>query len=135
MSDVTSVKDWFLQCKHRKADVERICAKIQALRDERTSLAISLDGLPKSTVRRTMEDYAAKLDQLEAELKAAQEDYWTAYETIQGVIEALENGAHKEVLTRRYLLLQSWTKISQEMQYTRRRVFQLHEAALNNFYL
>ena len=82
-----------------------------------------------------MEDYAAKLDQLETELKAAQEDYWAVYETIEGVIEELENSAHKEVLTRRYLLLQSWTKIAQEMQYTRRRVFQLHEAALNNFCL
>lgn len=133
MNDMKSVKNWFFQYKDAKAEADLIQEKINHLREEQTSLAVTLDGLPKSTVKRTMADYAAKIDDLCRQLETAQAAALCAYETTESVIAQLDNSKYREVLTRRYLSLQSWGRIAEEMYYTRRRVFQLHEEALKNF--
>lgn len=46
------------------------------------------------------------------------------------LIDKLPNELHKEALELRYLDGKSWTRIAREMHYSKRRVYQLHSAAL-----
>lgn len=77
--------------------------------------------------------YAARLDELLRELEAEKELQMVTYQEIRQKIGMVSDAIEQEILSRRYLIGQSWEKIAVEMKYSYRHVTKLHGHALNHF--
>ena len=73
-------------------------------------------------------EYEAKADELKAK-------YVEVFFKIEKTIMSVDDSSEREVLERRYLLYQKWEQIAEEMNYTERRVYQLHGKALQKISL
>jgi len=79
---------------------------------------------------RSMEDLVAKIHKLEAEINAAIDTLIDMRVKISAVIAAVQEPLHRDVLERRYLAGMSWANVAKRMNYSQRRVYELHGAAL-----
>lgn len=72
-----------------------------------------------------LSDYKAEADELFRELVRQRK-------TVRKIIGSLSDGVQREILIRRYILGEKWEEIGVIMNYSIRRVYQLHEEALKN---
>lgn len=73
-------------------------------------------------------DYEAEADRLLAEMNAA-------HAKTEKIVAAVPDRIQREVLTRRYIIGQQWEDIAECMNYSLRRITQLHGIALKNIAL
>ena len=73
-------------------------------------------------------DYADEADKLMREMIAARQ-------RAEVLIASVPDAVQREVLTRRYIIGQTWEDIAESMNYSLRRVYQLHGYALQNIAL
>lgn len=84
-----------------------------------------------NTVERTyccLADYQTEADRLMMEMLGVRQ-------RVEKVIGTVPDAVQREVLTRRCIIGQRWEDIAYVMNYSRRRITQLHGAALNNISL
>ena len=84
-----------------------------------------------NTVERTyccLADYQTEADRLMIKMLGVRQ-------RVEKVIGTVPDAVQREVLTRRYIIGQRWEDIAYVMNYSRRRITQLHGAALNNISL
>ncbi|WP_394266180.1 hypothetical protein, partial [Anaerotignum sp.] len=103
------------------------------LRSSKTSPVGLGDGLPHGSGTSDLSGYAARLDELMRELEAEKEMQMVTYHEIWNQVKKIPNATEQEVLTRRYLIGQSWEKIAVEMHYSYRQIIRIHGAALQHF--
>lgn len=106
---------------------------IAELRSSKTSPVGLGDGMPHGSGTSDLSGYAARLDELLRELAAEREMQMIVYREIRQQIGTVSDATEQEILSRRYLLGQSWEKIAVEMKYSYRHVTKLHGYALNHF--
>ena len=82
-------------------------------------------GNPAENAYCILADYNAEADKLLQDMNKARQ-------RAEELIGSLSDKAQKEVLTRRYIIGQRWEEISEEMNYSARRIFQIHTAAIKN---
>ena len=116
-----------------KRNIALLTAQIDELQQIQTNPTVLLDGMPKGNKVSDLSSYMAKMDMLLRELEAEREIQMIVYAEICRKIKQMTNVVEKEILTRRYLLGQSWEKIANEMGYSHRQIFRLHCNALKNF--
>jgi DNA-directed RNA polymerase specialized sigma24 family protein len=80
-------------------------------------------------------DTLAKIMEYEEQAERLKKIYIEIYETAEQAVKAVEDPVLREVLERRYFLYQKWEEIAEEMNYTTRRVHQLHGKALQKISL
>lgn len=73
-------------------------------------------------------DYEAEADRLMMQMLGVRQ-------RVEKIIGTVPDAVQREVLTRRYIIGQRWEDIAFVMNYSRRRITQLHGAALNNISL
>ena len=73
-------------------------------------------------------DYAADVDKLMQEMIAARQ-------RAEVLIASVPDAVQREVLTRRYIIGQTWEDIAESMSYSRQHVTRLHGYALQNMCL
>ena len=120
----------YLEAKHRAAILQM---QIEQLREDTSSVSVNLDGMPHSNSHSDLSGYAAKLDMLLRKLEAEQEEQMFLYQEIKNSVDRVENAVDREILTRRYLLGQTWEKIAVEMNYEYRYLLRLHGRSLELF--
>ena len=106
---------------------------IAELRSSKTSPVGLGDGMPRGSGTSDLSGYAARLDELLRELEAEKEMQMVTYREIRQQIGMVPDAIEQEILSRRYLIGQSWEKIAVEMKYSYRHVTKLHGHALNHF--
>lgn len=112
---------------------ERLLSEqIEELRASQTSPSSLGDGLPRGSGVSDLSGYAARWDELQAKLEAARIEAVETYKEIWGAITKCRE-PDAEILTRRYLLGQSWEQIAVGMGYSYRHITKLHGWALKNF--
>lgn len=116
-----------------KRKVRLLLDEIAELRDSQTSPMRLGDGMPKGNMKSDLSGYMVKLDELLRELEAEQEVQMITYQEIRNAIKNMEDDTEQEILIRRYMLGQSWEKISAEMGYSYRHTTKKHGRALKNF--
>ncbi len=116
-----------------KRNIALLTAQIDELQQIQTNPTVLLDGMPKGNQISDLSNYMAKMDMLLRELEAEREIQMIVYAEIWQNIKQMTNVVEKEILTRRYLLGQSWEKIANEMGYSYRHTTKLHGQALKNF--
>lgn len=107
--------------------------QIESLRENKMSPSGTLDGMPHGSGTSDLSGYAARLDELMRELEAEREMQMVTYHEIWNQVKKIPNATEQEVLTRRYLIGQSWEKIAVEMHYSYRQIIRIHGAALQHF--
>lgn len=116
-----------------KRKVRLLLDEIAELRDSQTSPMGLGDGMPKGNMKSDLSGYMVKLDELLRELEAEQEVQMITYQEIRNALKNMEDNTEQEILIRRYMLGQSWEKISAEMGYSYRHTTKKHGQALKNF--
>ena len=120
----------YLEAKRRAALLQTQIAQLQ---EDATSISVNLDGMPHGNSNSDLSGYAAKLDMLLRKLEAEREEQMFLYQEIKNSVDRVENAVDREILTRRYLLGQTWEKIAVEMNYEYRYLLRLHGRSLELF--
>ena len=126
-------KQYLRRYQEAKKRAKRIQEEIDALRSSETSPVGLGDGLPHGSGTSDLSGYAARWDELVRELEAEKEMQMVTYREIRQQISMVPDPTEQEILSRRYLLWQSWEKIAVEMGYSYRNITRIHGHALQNF--
>lgn len=126
-------KQYLRRYQVAKRRVGLIQEEIEELRSSKTSPVGLGDGMPRGSGTSDLSGYAARLDELLRELEAEKELQMVTYREIRQQIGMVPDAIEQEILSRRYLIGQSWEKIAVEMKYSYRHVTKLHGHALNHF--
>ena len=126
-------KQYLRRYQEAKKRAKRIQEEIEELRSSKTSPVGLGDGMPHGSGTSDLSGYAARLDELLRELEAEKELQMVTYREIRQQIGMVSDAIEQEILSRRYLIGQSWEKIAVEMKYSYRHVTKLHGHALNHF--
>lgn len=126
-------KQYLRRYQVAKRRVGLIQEEIEELRSSKTSPVGLGDGMPHGSGTSDLSGYAARLDELLRELEAEKELQMVTYQEIRQKIGMVSDAIEQEILSRRYLIGQSWEKIAVEMKYSYRHVTKLHGHALNHF--
>ena len=126
-------KQYLRRYQAAKKRAKRIQEEIEELRSSKTSPVGLGDGMPHGSGTSDLSGYAARLDELLRELKAEKEMQMVTYREIRQQIGMVPDPTEQEILSRRYLLGQSWEKIALEMNYGYRHVLKIHGRALAHF--
>lgn len=126
-------KQYLRRYQVAKRRVGLIQEEIEELRSSKTSPVGLGDGMPHGSGTSDLSGYAARLDELLRELEAEKELQMVTYREIRQQIGMVPDAIEQEILSRRYLIGQSWEKIAVEMKYSYRHVTKLHGHALNHF--
>lgn len=116
-----------------KQDVQRLEEQLKELRASKMSIVVANDGMPKGSGVSDLSEYAAKVDELEREIKAKRYERIQEFLKVQRAIEGMEDGQEKLLLTYRYLRGMKWEAITDEMNYSWQHIHRLHARALKNF--
>lgn len=126
-------KQYLRRYQAAKRRVGLIQEEIEELRSSKTSPVGLGDGMPHGRGTSDLSGYAARLDELLRELEAEKEMQMVTYREIRQQIGMVPDTIEQEILSRRYLLWQSWEKIAVEMGYSYRNITRLHGHALQHF--
>ena len=126
-------KQYLRRYQAAKRRAEMIQEEIEELRSSKTSPVGLGDGMPRGSGTSDLSGYAARLDELMRELEAEREMQMVTYREIWNQVKKIPNATEQEVLTRRYLIGQSWEKIAVEMHYSYCQIIRIHGAALQHF--
>ena len=126
-------KQYLRRYQAAKRRVGLIQEEIQELRSSKTSPVGLGDGMPHGRGTSDLSGYAARLDELLRELEAEKEMQMVTYREIRQQIGMVPDTIEQEILSRRYLLWQSWEKIAVEMGYSYRNITRIHGHALQHF--
>lgn len=126
-------KQYLRRYQAAKRRAKMIQEEIEELRSSKTSPVGLGDGMPHGSGTSDLSGYAARLDELMRELEAEREMQMVTYHEIWNQVKKIPNATEQEVLTRRYLIGQSWEKIAVEMHYSYRQIIRIHGAALQHF--
>ncbi len=126
-------KQYLRRYQAAKRRAKMIQEEIEELRSSKTSPVGLGDGLPHGSGTSDLSGYAARWDELVRELEAEKEMQMVTYREIRQQIDMVPDTIEQEILSRRYLLWQSWEKIAVEMGYSYRNITRIHGHALQHF--
>ena len=128
-------KQYLRRYQTAKRRVGMIQEEIEERRSSKTSPVGLGDGMPHGSGTSDLSGYAARLDELLRELEAEKEMQMVTYREIRQQIGMVPDPTEQEILSRRYLIGQSWEKIAVEMGYSYRNITRVHGYALKHFEL
>ena len=94
---------------------------------------MSSDRVQTSTSGDKFGRMIARVDKLERDLVKEHGRMLALKDKIIRQIEAIDNEQQRSVLYNRYVLLHDWETIAEDMNYTTRRIYQIHGEALLEF--
>ena len=132
-------KEYLLRYRDAVRSEKQIDEEIKQLRLDTMMPAVVNDGMPHGSGGGDLSGYAARVDELLADLKAQMEKRIQIRREITQKIEEMSNEPEKMVLRYRYIHLDdnhrcmSWEKIAVKMGYEYRNILYLHGKALKHF--
>ena len=129
-------KVYLRRYRNAKLAAEEIEEEIAEVRRIQMQPAIkSSDGMPHGTNKKDLSDYAVEIDELLSKLINARYERIRTYNEIYTKIEELESEEEKRVLSLRYIKCMEWEEIRRRMNFSLRRIYQIHGKALKNIKL
>lgn len=126
-------KAYLRQYRNAKLAAEEIEEEIAEVRRIQMQPAMkSSNGMPHGTIKKDLSDYAAEIDCLISRLMKARYKRIKTYNDIYGKIEKLKNEEEKRVLMLRYIKCMEWEEIRKRMNFSLRRIYQIHANALKH---
>jgi DNA-directed RNA polymerase specialized sigma24 family protein len=104
--------------------------KLETEKADAIRSALGSDGQPRAgVISKTVEERAIRMAEKAGELKEAELDAGEIMQEVARVINQVPN-EHGSVLYHRYILLESWQHIADEVGYSLRHVYNIHDRAL-----
>lgn len=125
-------KEWLKRYGNAKLEVERLELEREAIRETMNGVhAIQYNDMPKN--QSTMSDLSDTImayEQMNEQITEKQKQMQQIMDEVRSVINMLSVAKYRQVLTLKYINLMEWDSIFKKMDYSPRRVFQLHAEAL-----
>ena len=128
-------KEYLLRYRDAVRSEKQINEEIKQLRLDTMMPAVVNDGMPHGSGAGDLSGYAARVDELLADLKDQMEKRIAIRREITQKIEEMSSETEKMVLRYRYIHLLNWEEIAVKMGYVYRNVLYLHGKALKHFQL
>ena len=127
-----STKDYLSQAYRIDQRINSKLAQVMSLRDLLGKATGTLSGAPKAATPNphSMEDTIAKMVDLENEINDDIDALVDLKAEIMRHIKHVENTEYQTILELRYLCFKRWEEIAVDMGYSLRRVYELHDSAL-----
>ena len=127
-----SIKDYLSQAYRIDQRIDSKLAQVMSLRDLLGKATGTLSGVPKAATPNphSMEDTIAKMVDLENEINEDIDALVDLKAEIMRRIKRVENTEYQTILELRYLCFKRWEEIAVDMGYSLRRVYELHDCAL-----
>ena len=127
-----STKDYLSQAYRIDQRINSKLAQVMSLRDLLGKATGTLSGTPKAATHdpHSMEDTIAKMVDLENEINEDIDALVDLKAEIMRRIKRVENTEYQTILELRYLCFKRWEEIAVEMGYSLRRLYELHDCAL-----
>lgn len=126
-------KEYLNGYKYAKRKEKRILEQIQQLRLGAMFPCLQGDGMPRGSNQSDLSDYMEKYESLMEELKKERLTALEEMQEIRSQIGKLKDEDEKEVMERRYILMESWDTISEAIGVSRITAIRIHGRALINF--
>lgn len=114
-----NAKEYLLQYKRIMIRIEIAEKQLESIREERNSITITLDGMPRNTV---VSDKTAKLATLladiECEIIEMRSKAWSKKMEIIRTLDNVTDPLHHRLLILRYVECKKWEEIAVIMGYT-----------------
>ena len=91
----------------------------------------STSGTHANNAENNIINYISALQDYESKLQTQITEMLTAKEKLKQIIENVPNYEHRQILYKRYICFQKWEQIAVDMNYSIRRIYQIHGEALN----
>lgn len=133
-----TAKEYLQQIYHIKHRIDRLTSRRDDIRNDLYSIGSPSGSMDADKVQTTMSGDSmlrmiARVDETERDIVQTVERLMDMKDLITSQIEALEDERYKNLLLKRYVLLEDWGQISDEMYYTLNWVYNLHGYALAAF--
>jgi len=127
-----STKDYLSQAYRIDQRINSKLAQVMCLRDLLGKATGTLSGAPKAATPNphSMEDTIAKMLDLENEINEDIDALVDLKAEIMRRIKRVENTEYQTILELRYLCFKRWEEIAVDMGYSLRRLYELHDCAL-----
>ena len=127
-----STKDFLSQAYRIDQRINSKLAQVMSLRDLLGKATGTLSGAPKAATPNphSMEETIAKMVDLENEINEDIDALVDLKAEIMRRIKRVENTEYQTILELRYLCFKRWEEIAVEMGYSLRRLYELHDFAL-----
>ena len=127
-----STKDYLSQAYRIDQRINSKLAQVMSLRDLLGKATGTLSGAPKAATPNphSMEDTIAKMVDLENEINEDIDALIDLKAEIMRRIKRVENTEYQTILELRYLCFKRWEEIAVDMGYSLRRLYELHDCAL-----
>jgi uncharacterized protein involved in exopolysaccharide biosynthesis len=127
-----STKDYLSQAYRIDQRINSKLAQVMSLRDLLGKATGTLSGAPKAATPNphSMEDTIAKMVDLENEINEDIDALVDLKAEIMRRIKRVGNTEYQTILELRYLCFKRWEEIAVDMGYSLRRVYELHDCAL-----
>lgn len=91
----------------------------------------STSGTHANNAENNIINYISALQDYESKLQTQITEMLMAKEKLKQIIENVPNYEHRQILYKRYICFQKWEQIAVDMNYSIRRIYQIHGEALN----
>ena len=88
-------------------------------------------GTHTNSTENNIVNYISALQGYESKLRTQITEMLIAKEKLKQIIENVPNYEHRQILYKRYICFQKWEQIAVDMNYSIRRIYQIHGEALN----
>ena len=112
---------------------KRLREQIQQLRLDTMFPCIQGDGMPRGKSQSDLSEYMERYEELMDDLKKERLEAIKELKEIREAINRLKDEDEIEVLTRKYIMSQTWERIAEELGCDRRTAIRKHGNALKNF--
>ncbi|MPM82380.1 hypothetical protein SDC9_129441 [bioreactor metagenome] len=128
-----STKEYLSQAYRIDQRINSKLAQVMSLRDLLGKATGTLSGAPKAATPNphSMEETIAKMVDLENEINEDIDALVDLKAEIMRRIKRVENTEYQTILELRYLCFKRWEEIAVEMGYSLRRLYELHDCALD----
>lgn len=121
----------FRECEQMLNDINCKTLQLQSLRELAVSTSINFEERVQTSSRGDkIERLTAEIIDLENEIEAMVEKYLGVYKQVEKALNEIEEPKIKEMMTRKYLLGESWSKIAFKMGVTRQTLWKWHKDIL-----
>ena len=127
-----TAKEYLNQAYWLDRRIDSKLEQLSALKDMATKTTAAMDGEVVSHTRNvhSLQDVIAKMIDMQEEINAEIDRLVDLKREIMQTIRGIEDPESQAVLELRYLCFKRWEEISVIMNYSVRRVYQIHDAAM-----
>lgn len=124
----------FEECERLLNEINCKTLQLETLRELSVSTSINFEERVQTSSRcDKIARLTAEIIDLENEINTLVETYLELYDRIKNVLDKIEEPKVREMITRKYLVGESWQKISNDLGVTRQTLWRWNKEILQNF--